>query len=749
MVVSIAMLGIGSAGTVLSLHSRNSFKRPETRISAYSLFTSMAIILSYIISNRIPFDPVKLSWERMQILYLSLYCAVFSIPFFFSGILIATVFSIFSKRSESIYASDLLGAGAGSLIVIGLLNLAGPEYAVLTASSICLVGVMIVGDRKLRFLSIIFLLINSSLFILHPDLIDVRISPYKGLSLALKYPNSKHLKTYYSSVARIDTLKSPMIRFAPGLSLTYSEPLPEQIGLAIDGGELNAVTRADDERALRFLKFLPSGVTYELAEKGKVLILEPKGGLHVLISRYYGAKEIHKIESNPLLIEVIKKDLREFTGEIFEHNIWSGFGRNWLHRPEAKVISYDIIDLPMTGASVSGVFGITEDYRYTVEAFKKYLKALKSNGIMSISLYLIPPPRREFRTLTTILSALEEIDIKDTWKNIVAIRSWDTMTILVKKAPFTDKEINKIKEYLKDRMFDLVYYPGIDVEDTNIYIKSSTREYFKGFKNLINPQSRRLFMDNYIFDIKPVHDENPFFHYYLKLKNIKVIYNVMGKKWLYFLEEGYLTPLVFLITFILSVIMILLPVLLWKKKRKRAPAITVLIYFSMLGLGFMFIEVTLIQKHILILENPAYSLAVVLTTILISSGVGSMLSLRFMKLRKSSIFLLLSCLILIYSLIQPLVFSLILSYSLTFKVFIIFLTLIPIGLLMGIPFPMGIKLIGQKDSSLIPWAWATNAFLSVLAPVLTIMLATMVGFKSILWLASLAYLVAYAGLKRL
>ncbi len=650
-VVSIAMLGIGSAGTILSLRTYKPIKNIEKRLSAYSLLTGMTIIMCYIISNYIPFDPVRLSWERMQFLYLSLYCFVFSIPFFFSGLLIATAFYVLSKKAESIYASDLIGAGAGSLSAIALLNTAGPQYAVILASIICLLSSMIIGSKGLRVLSLIFILINSSILILHPELIDVRISPYKPLSLALKYPNSEHIRTYNSSIARIDTLRSPMIRFAPGLSLKYLEPLPEQVGLAIDGGELYAVTKADDKKSLGFLDSLPSSIAYELGGKERTLILEPKGGLPVLISRYYNIREIHAVESNPLLIKVITKDLSEFSGGIYNHNTWTGLGRNWIRKSE-DTSKYDVIDLSITGASVSGVFGIMEDYRYTVEAFKEYLSALKNGGILSISLYLIPPPRKEFRILTTTITSLEEIGIEDTWKNIVAIRSWDTMTMMIKKVPFTEKDIKDIKAFIKKRIFDFIYYPGIKEEETDIYIKTSNKEYFKGFKSIINTEERRQFIENYLFDIKPVYDENPFPHYYLKIENIKEIYNLMGRKWLYFLEEGYLTPLVFLIILSLSVVMIFLPVFFKTRfeRFKQSELLPVLFYFAMLGLGFMFIEVTLIQKHILILENPAYSLSLVLTTILISSGIGSMLSMKFNRLRRPLILLLLSCLILIYSL---------------------------------------------------------------------------------------------------
>jgi hypothetical protein len=753
MVISIAMLGIGSAGTILSIRLREGWLKTEDmslKISTYAMLAGLSIILSYIISNFIPFDPVKLSWEKTQIFYVALYCLILSIPFFFSGILIATAFSVFSKKAEFIYSFDLIGAGAGSITVLALLNIAGPEYAVLSASTLCFIGAIISGIRHTKFLAILFIVFNIIISLVHPEFIDVRLSPYKRLSISLKYPGAEHLKTYHSPYSRIDIFKSPAVRFAPGLSLKYLDPLPEQIGLSIDGDMINAVTDANDRSRLRFLRFLPSALAYEIGRKDRVLILEPKGGLHVLMAEYYDSVEIHKIESNPMLIKVLRENFREFSGGIFEHDVWTGYGRNWLRDSQ----SYDIIDLSMTGTSVSGVFGISEDYRFTVEAFKEYLSALNRGGIISVTLYLIPPSRTEFRLLTTILTALEEMGIRDIAKMVAGIRSWDVMTILIKTSPFTEKEIKHIKDFARSRQFDLVYYPGIKEAESNIYIRTPSNEYFKGFKNLLGPH-RSSFINNYLFDIKPVHDENPFFHYYLRLKNIKAIYKVMGQKWLYFIEEGYLLPVILLIVLILSLIMILLPVFLKTIHKKSIKDDTVkslsptLLYFAMLGLGFMFVEVTFIQKTILSLENPTYTVAVVLTAILTSSGLGSMCSARVSKLRTSHLLLVLACLIFIYSLMHPLLLNSISSYPLKLKVLIIFVTLMPLGFFMGIPFPMGIKVLGEKNERLIPWAWAINACFSVLTPILTIILAIVFGFKIVLWLGTLAYLFAFVSLKRL
>ena len=224
----------------------------------------------------------------------------------------------------------------------------------------------------------------------------------------------------------------------------------------------------------------------------------------------------------------------------------------------------------------------------------------------------------------------------------------------------------------------------------------------------------------------------------------------MGHNWLYFIEAGYLLPVIFITVLILSVILIILPVILkYRSRQFKQFKLLTFLYFAMLGLGFMFVEIYFIQRAILILENPSYSVAVVLTAVLISSGTGSILSSRFPWLSKPYSLLLLAVLIIIYSMIYPVLLDLLAPFDLKTRMAAIAVTLAPPGFFMGMPFPSGIKLLGERSRSMIPWAWAVNASLSVLAPILAIMVAIAAGFKTVLWLGALTYLIAFLSLKRL
>lgn len=764
MIISIAMLGIGASGTLLSLFPK---LKNLSNIGIYCFLLGVGISLSYLVSNQIPFDPVRLSWDKAQVLSIGLYYIILSIPFFFAGLVIATAFSSMSEKSSLLYGADLLGAGIGSMGILYFMSIQGPDTSVFILSSISLLASFMISGKKLRAASLILILLNLYILFFQPMFMNLRMSPYKSLQVALKYPGAEHLKTYLSPFSRIDTFKSPAVRFAPGLSLRYLDILPEQIGFSIDGGEVNAITATGDQKLLRFLEYLPSSLPYEIKNRNKspltppwqrgvggdfdVLILDPKGGLQALIAGHYGSKNIYKIESNPVLVKIIRNELKDFSGGIYTENTWSGLGRSWLKPVQEK---FDIIDISLMGSVPSGSFGISEDYRFTVEAFKEYIGHLKQDGLLSINLFILPPPRIELRLINTLIASMEELDIKDIEKQVAAIRSWGSICILVKRSPFTLHDREVIKEFSKDRRFDLIHYTGIREEETNIYVRMPSNDYSTAFKTLLNHATRTQFIHEYIFDISPASDDKPFFHYYLKLKNIKEIYKIMGEKWQYFIEEGYILLAVFIQVLFLSLVLVFLPafskrsnVIVRRSIRPTKQSQNLLPYFAFLGIGFMFVEVSLIQKMILPLETPSYAVATVLTSILISSGIGSLLSYRISVLRSPFITVVLSFLIVAYSILLPTISDFLSPHAIPVKIISIFFILMPVGILMGIPFPTGLKILGKKNGSLIPWAWAINGCLSVLAPILTIMLAMVVGFKAVLWLGAFAYLMAFITLR--
>ena len=750
MIVSIAMLGYAASGTFLTLHPA---MREPSRIGDYTLLLGIAITGGYLLANLVPFDQARLPWEKSQLLYLLLYYLTLALPFFCCGLIIATAFSAGSERSGLLYGADLTGAGAGSLAILLLLWVVSPERAIFLVSATVLAVAFLAGGRRARALAIPLILLDLALFILQPGFAALRISPYKGLPTALRYPGATHLKRYLSPFDRIDAFRSPAVRFAPGLSLRYLEPLPEQIGLAIDGGETTAVTAVRDANLLAFLDYLPSALPYSVGRKGRVLVLDPKGGLQKLVASRSGAGRITGIESNADLVRVIRDDFGVFSGHIYAGNTWTGLGRSWLLARQER---FDIIDVSLLGTEPAGLAGIGEEYRFTVEAFREYLAHLEKDGLLSVNLYIIPPPRTELRLLATVAAALTELGAKEPARHLALIRSWGSLCLVAKREPLTADEIAAVKRFASERWFDLVYYPGIRQGESGVYIKTAGGDYSAPFAAILDPGKREAFLEGYPFDIRPVRDDRPFFHYFLRMGKIGEIYRLMGKKWQFFLEEGYFLPALLLQVAGLGLLLVLLPLAAGRRGKggeAAAPAagmgkgLRLLPYFALLGLGFMFVEIVLIQRLILPLENPSYAVATVLSSLLVSSGAGSLLSYRFAGLRSSWLPLVIALLVTAYGSLLPSIPLAAASWPLAARVILVFLLLVPLGLPMGVPFPAGVELLGRLAPSLIPWAWAINGTLSVLAPLLAIMLAMVTGFSGVLLLGALAYLLAAVNLK--
>jgi SAM-dependent methyltransferase len=317
---------------------------------------------------------------------------------------------------------------------------------------------------------------------------DLRLSPYKSLSVALRFPGARLLETHWNAFSRVDVLESPAARTAPGLSLEYLNPLPEQLGLAVDGDQLNAITRLRGEPAgageLKFLDFLPSSFPYRNLPPQRVLILEPRGGLEVLNALYHGAGEVIAAETNPMIVELMKTPYREFSGGIYDRPEVRAVvedGRSYLRRSSA---SFDLIVLPLTeslGASATGFSGLREDYRLTTEAFQEYWRALQPGGFLSLHLYLLPPPRGELRLASTVRRALE-LEGKHPADHLMAFRTWGTFSLLVKKDSVGAREIENLKDFCRQMRFDLVYYPGISPGEVNLYNRFPRPIYFEGLQ---------------------------------------------------------------------------------------------------------------------------------------------------------------------------------------------------------------------------------------------------------------------------
>jgi hypothetical protein len=751
MVVSLALLGFGASGSLLSLFPRLIKKQLNRLMAVCAALFSLSCLGSYLLVNSIPFDSYRVAWESRQLLYLVVYYLSLAIPFLFTGLALGVALSKMPSQAGKLYSFNMLGSGLGCLLVLVSPPLFGCAGTVVLAALVGLAAVCIfsVNSSKLLLslasaggIGLILLIISL------PGTFEVKMSPYKSLSQVLLHPQTQILRTAWNAFSRVDVVQSGSIHIAPGLSFNCKSELPAQLGVTVDGANISPISQIETEQA-EFTEYLPSTLVYHLSPGAKALIVEPQGGLDVLTALHHRSSSVAAVVSNTLIIEAIETfcEKGNFLGDPRVKVAVEGV-RSYLRRSQEQ---YDVIQVALTDSFQvvgAGAYSLSEDYRYTVEAFKEYYRHLAPEGYLCVTRWLQVPPSEEVRLMSLATATLEELNISHPEQHMSAIRTFQTVTLLVKKNPFSNQDIITIKDFCDKLGFDIIYFPGIERTDLNRYNVLPQEVYYEAFSRILTPSTRKTLLAGYTYDISPPTDDRPFFFHFFRWSQAPYIWHSLGKTWQPFGGVGYLLVVALLLSAVLaSAIFILLP-LYFRPSQKRGKSRALItgvrwqlfVYFSALGLGFLFIEIPLMQKFILFLDQPTYSFAIVLFTIFIWSGLGSLLSPRLSKVLPQVI-VSLGLLAFIYPLLLPRLFEILLGHSLLLRLFVSFGALAPLSFLMGVPFPSGIKVLGTLSPDLIPWAWGINGCVSVVSSILSLMIALSVGFSWVLVAAGSAYLV--------
>jgi len=759
MVISIALLGFAASGTLLAVVQRLKKGSPgdEDYVRLFSLISFMLLIFivaSFYLAQRLPFTPFELVWQKKQYAYLAGYYALFFIPFFLAGCFIGLNFMRFKQRVARVYFYNLTGSGAGVAIAFLSFYVVAPEKLLIVCAALAFLGFFFSAIKRLASKPYIVLFITGASFLLAclvADGVPLRISPYKGISKALQLPGATLEYELFSPLGLVQVVDAPSLRSAPGLSLMFTQGPPPQKELFVDGSSYGAVTNfMGDMGNLAFLDYTTSSVAFHAFSPKRVLVLNPGGGTQVLAALSHGADHIQVVEPFPGIVQLLQGPLKSFSQGIYDQHprirVEAASPRGFISR---DACSYDLIDLGLIGSwggVGSGIYATGENYVYTGEAFEAYFEHLEARGMLSASAWLSSPPRTFLKLLALALETLEKAAVEDPSRSMVAIRSWATGTALIKNGGFTPSEIARIKDFCRKRAFDLVYYPGIDRSEVNRFSVLDNPIYFETVSRLLHTGDRDELYGRYMFNIRPPTDDKPYFFHFFRVAALPYLLKTLGKEWIPFLEWGYVILWATLGQALLGApILMFLPLVFFGRQGKPAAPLSrasMVLYFSMLGLAFMFIEMGYIQKFIMVLAHPMVALALVLCIILIFSGIGSLVSARIGKGKRwipfaALIFLSLTSLVLLDGILEAL-----LPYPLIVKCLAAVILLGPIAFFMGMPFPLGLQLVSDTQSSYIPWVWGVNGVASVIAPVLGSLLSVCLGFRMLMVFSALLYCLA-------
>ena len=608
------------------------------------------------------------------------------------------IFVLHREITSSLYFADLVGASLGALAVTFLLERFGSETTLLFVAAAPLVGAAFLS-RRFHALAVVAAAIVLGIAVFNEQMPFFRVTPgaLKAMQRHMQENAAARVtQTGWNSYSRIDAVEG----FPP----------PNLARLYIDSDAWTNAQQWDGNiESIRSVRDWYRALPFRLVSAPQTLVIGPGGGSDVLVALGSGSRKVTAVELNPLMLRFVRH-YGDRAGNIYnrpEVEVIQSEGRNFISRTDRK---FDVIFLGFvdTWASVaSGGLSLSENYLYTTQAFDAYYDHLTNDGLLTIMRWRTDIPR-------LVANAVALLGAEEASKRIVVLlERRDTpedpaqMIFMLRKRPFTDAETAAIMSWT---VADPLIVPGRHVDPPY-------DDLFSGRQTLaqVNARSSQR-MD-------PVFDDSPF-------------YFATDKPW----GIPYRMRLTFSALVGPVVGLLALFVLLGKPRGKRGrPYAASIIYFGCLGAGFIAVELTLLQHLTLLLGHPVFTLSILLFSILAAGGLGSALSAH-VPVRWACVAV--AVLGAISAFVLPRLIPVLLPLDLSMRVAIAVALIVPFGLMMGMPFPQGLRKTGQGSLPAAPFYWGLNGVMSVIGSVGTVFIALVFGFHIAMLAGSACYLFA-------
>jgi hypothetical protein len=751
LVISLAMLGFGAAGTYLTIRPPSPDPSGKSQFLAkMSALFGLTTIAAIVLVPRIHFYPLDMYFNNDYSNLLSLLVIVLltATPFFFGGACIAYIISGASERINRIYFADLTGAAVGCLIVLLMINTIGAVAACFVSAAIALLAASIATTRRRTIHVIALLLIAVSAFaVARKNLLPLYVPHHKQM-----FGKEQLVEDIeWDVTARLDVTRPAEAYYSFGGALSRKYDGPAQLVRVIyqDATALTGIvqpTPAPEQTPC--LGYYLQGAPYQIIPNARALVIGCGGGPDILIALHNGAGKVVGVDINPKMIKLLHK-YNDFANNVFSRDdieLIASEGRHFLSRDSRKFDVIQLSGVDTSAAQAAGAYALSENFIYTTEAFEEYLGHLEEGGIVNFSR---PPGWQTSRIITMWLQVLQRHQVQQPQMHIMVLNgnglhrlkvgeSWIVeegpwSQTIVKKSPLTEEQVNTLTQWAGKLGFEVVYDPY------------TRRQNYTEQLILADPQQREKLIDQSSFNIEPCTDDSPFYFQFYRWKQLLQL-NPFAKS-----RAALPTALIILlgiliIVTVLSALFIIYPLCRKRPISAKGGRAGTFVYFTALGLGFILLEITLLQKLSVFLGGPAYSMSITLFTILLASGLGSFLSRNWSArpLRLLAIVIPLLVLTVVAELF-------LLHYAIPRLMYLshpqravaAVIMIAPLGLLMGMPFPTGLRRVDVLRPQLIPWAWGINACATVLGSVLCVLLSSLVGFNVVLMLAAAVYLVGW------
>ena len=772
LMVSLALLGFGASGTILSLGS-NLFERGRAEwIRIAILFASVMMGFSQHLSQLpfLRFDAYLLFNERDQLFRLMAQLAILMLPFLAGAFAIGLYLIGSSDKQGTRYCSTLVGSSVGGLLAIALLDQVEPSRLLAVSGMVSLLGALVLptgtfnlepaartsessslqnpSNEKTSFRlsaksgksALVALVSGMVLFnvVWPPELIS---SQFKDRSYFSLLPDARMISEEPDVDGHLEVLHSPSYRYASGLSLSFQGEV-EARNVALVNGSVYSHLPSGNPDSSSVFDYSTEKPVFELPVKlENILLLNPHDWEIVDSLSKSGIQSVVVTESHSGVIQYLDS-IETRRGIELYHTTARAFLESYAGN------RFDLIRFPKAGniGGSSNLVALQETFEYTVEAYVEAWNQLSDEGLIVTTSSLDHPPRVSLRLLQTYYDVLEAVGIDDSTGHVAALRGWSSISIALSKKPLSAEQLEVFRNACARLQFDPLVLPDLKEEERAQYHELQDSEYFRYVDAIA---ARDATLDNYVFNIEAATDDRPYVFQFVKLSSLPMLLEAFGGQQTPHLELGLLVLLVTLaIVAGIALVVILAPLVLRNREFRARPSLVV--YFLGIGLGYMSFEMSWIHSLNRYLENPAVSAALIISGLLLFSGLGSLVSASLPKSRRIA-GLVCGCITCLIALKLPAILlgdwfveagMPALRWSLLTGV---------IGIsafCMGIPFPLGLRVFSRLGKRSLFWAWGLNGFASVISPPLCVLLSMTFSFRWVFGLAALAYLVAGLSLLR-
>jgi len=747
--ISVAMFGMTAGALLIYLRPAVFTQgRVHEHLTWGAVLFAVTAVLSFLVGLFVPFDG---DLSVGGILWAVLGYGIIAAPFVFSGISVALALTKFPKRVGTLYAFDLVGAAMGCLVVIVTLNVTDGPTAVLVVGALAgLAGVFfaIRATPRLRHVAIGVTLLLAAVAGLEAVLVRAQ-SPLLRLQWVKGNMEARPLYEKWNSYSRITVYGDPTQASYPagwGLSAAYHPDRGiRQLSLLLDAAAGTVVTGFDGDPAnLEHLKFDVTNLGHYVRRNGRVLVVGVGGGRDVLSAVLFGQRSVLGVEINQAIVETVNGRFGEFSGHLDrlpQVRFVNDEARSYIARQQERFDMIQISLIDTWAATAAGGFVLTENSLYTAEAWTLFLDRLTPSGVLAVSRYHFRSrPDETYRLTALANAALTRSGIKDPRRHIVIVKQMaptgpvpvGIATMLVSRSPFSDEDIATVEEVTRRMKFEVVLSPRQAADST--------------FATLASGADLNEFLAQFPVNIAAPTDDSPFFFHTLRLNHVfnrarsgQEFDNINMKA---VSVLGTLLVAVMLLTGLC----VLVPLVLTTDRTVLRGSAPLLVFFGSIGLGFMFVEISQMQRLIILLGHPTYSLSVVLFSLLISSGVGSYLTRTVpgggAVGPPAWMLLVLLVVLAVFGIVSP---GIVRSYegAVTWaRILLVVGMLAPVGLFMGMAFPLGMRLASGRAQALTPWLWGINGAASVCASVLAVVIALYASISAAFWTGAGCYAVA-------